>query len=362
MAAPVLSPLATATIADGELADLRDPQLRRVADHIFRTAQIAAEKVVANHVDPGSYPLPADPKSFEQLFLKRFSRLKPAGQQAAVSKLLPRVRASEAERRRIYGDLARVDLRAAMPVDRQPAATISPLLRIDPDDLQRLRLGSLAAASVARTPAAAARVATPVTDKLEFLISHVRCIGETGNGIEEILGGADEIDLGGTTVDETGDTHRIAPFRVGEFEEGQFVRYNPLRRFTDFSLREGGENWPKHYYVTLVLAEIDFGGVGDYIADLYDRIKDQVTTALAKLGSSLLGAIGEVIGNVLGRIIGWIIDAFRDDIFPPRTLHLAVHSLTSRFQGGREESPQREVHFIGHEGEYSLAYRWRKFA
>jgi hypothetical protein len=361
MSAHILAPVQTDTIAIEELTDLRDPQLQRVADHIFRTAQLAAEKVAANHADPGSYPLPTDPKSFEQLFLKRFSRLKPAEQQVAVSKLRPRVQATEAQRRRFYGDLARVDLRLATPVDRQPAAAISPILKIDPDDLQRLRLGPLAAAGVARTPAAA-RVATPVTDKLEFLINHVRCIGETGNGIEEILGGADEIDLGGTTVDETGDTHRIAPFRVGEFEEGQFVRYNPLRRFTDFSLREGGENWPKHYYVTLVLAEIDFGGVGDYIADLYDRIKDQVTTALAKLGSSLLGAIGEVIGNVLGRIIGWIIDAFRDDIFPPRTLHLAVHSLTSRFQGGREESPQREVHFIGHEGEYSLAYRWRKFA
>lgn len=362
MSAPTLSSFATASIADEELAELRDPQLRQVADQIFRIAQLATEKVAAHHADPNNYPIPTDPRSFEQLFSRRFSRLKPNEQQAAVAKLMPRVRAPEAERRRLYGDLARVDLRLAMPVDRQPAAAIAPLLRIAPADLQRLRLGPLAERRLARTVAAATAPAAPVTDKLEFLLSHVRCIGETGNALVEFLGGADEIDLGGTTVDETGDTHRIAAFHVGDFEEGQFVRYNPLRRFTDFNLREGGDNWPKHYYVTLVLAEIDFGGVGDYIADLYDRIKDKVTEALAKLGSSLLGAIGEVIGNVLGKIIGWLIDAFRDDIFPPRTLRVVVPSLAAHFRGGQDMSPQREVHFIGHEGEYSLAYRWHKLA
>src|SRR4051812_40666307 len=115
MSAHTLAPVQTDTIAIEELTDLRDPQLQRVADHIFRTAQLAADKVAANHADPGSYPLPADTKSFEQLFLKRFSRLKPAEQQAAVSKLLPRVRASEAQRRQFYGDLACVDLRLATP-------------------------------------------------------------------------------------------------------------------------------------------------------------------------------------------------------------------------------------------------------
>ena len=82
------------------------------------------------------------------------------------------------------------------------------------------------------------------------------------------------------TVDETRQTGKIEAFRVGEFEDGDVKRYNPARSFARFDIREGGEHWPKRYYVTLVLAEVDFGGAGEFISSLYDKVKVEVEAAL----------------------------------------------------------------------------------
>ena len=194
----------------------------------------------------------------------------------------------------------------------------------------------------------------------------MRCVGETGTWFEETFGGADEIDLGGVTVDETRQTGKIGAFRVGEFEDGDVKRYNPARSFAQFNIREGGEHWPKHYYVTFVLAEVDFGGVGEFISSLYDKVKVEVEAALTAAGAAF-GPIGAVVAWVVGKLIDWILGAVGDEIFPPRTVHAAIRSRASRFRGGRlmsdgsSVSPTNTVRFVGHDGEYHLEYSWRKY-
>ena len=40
-------------------------------------------------------------------------------------------------------------------------------------------------------------------------------------------GGRDEIDLGGNTIDESGNSENISAFRVGKFDDGDEVNYSP---------------------------------------------------------------------------------------------------------------------------------------
>ena len=103
-----------------------------------------------------------------------------------------------------------------------------------------------------------------MTTKLELRIHKVRCDDET-NGFLGSEAGSDEIDLGGTTVDESGDTHKVSPFRVASFgDDGDQKVFSPPRRFTFFNLTEGTA-FPKGYVATLVLAEIDSGGFNDFL-------------------------------------------------------------------------------------------------
>lgn len=105
------------------------------------------------------------------------------------------------------------------------------------------------------------------------------------------------------TVDETGDTKKVSEVMVhDDFDDGEQKVYSPPKRFTMFSLQEGGNVWPKSYFVTLVLAEKDMGGLADYLNRVLDAVKSEVASALG-------AAIGGVIGSSGGPLaaIDWIV-------------------------------------------------------
>ena len=353
-----------------EIEDLENPKLRQLALRVAMITRLAAEKAIAHLAEPAEFPLPPDPTSLEGLFHSRFRQYRPEQRQLAIAKFLPRVKAPEAERTKVFGDLAKVNLRAATPVVAQVRALSLPThVTFRSGELRHVVLGrpivvpGLAAAVAAASEPAERR---PDYDRLQLRLHRVRCVGETGTWFEETFGGADEIDLGGVTVDETRQTGKIGAFRVGEFEDGDVKRYNPARSFAQFNIREGGEHWPKHYYVTFVLAEVDFGGVGEFISSLYDKVKVEVEAALTAAGAAF-GPIGAVVAWVVGKLIDWILGAVGDEIFPPKTVHAAIRSRASRFRGGRltsdgsSVSPTNTVRFVGHDGEYHLEYSWRKY-
>src|SRR5204862_520665 len=100
-----------------------------------------------------------------------------------------------------------------------------------------------------RSPVQAASSAS--NDNLEFRILSVKCVDRTSDGF---LGteASDEIRLGGISIDESGDTHKISDFSVMTFDkDGEKKTYDPKKQFTYFNLNEGTD-YPKTYYVILV--------------------------------------------------------------------------------------------------------------
>ena len=359
------------TIATGEVTELSDPWVRKIAQRVVKEMELALEKTVANAADPAAYPLPRQADAAERILQSRLARLRPEQRALAVSRVMPRVRAGEAQRARAYGDLSRIDLRAAVPVAQQVSALPFPgELRAPKAAL--VKLEEVRAAARRQGPAAAvapAAAAAPATDKLELRLHSVRCVDETGSGTFGEVG-KDEIALGATTVDESGDTEKVPELQVGGFNDGDVKTFSPPRRIATFGLREGTE-FPKAYFATLVLAEKDVsGGLSEFLNQLLEKIRERVIAALAAAIGGAVGASGGPVGALIGAAVGFVVGrvfeliraAFADDIFAPRTVTVAVAALSQRFAGGKTDSPEATVTFEGHGGRYQLVYDWRLFA
>jgi hypothetical protein len=225
----------------------------------------------------------------------------------------------------------------------------------------------LTGGAIADRVAAGGLMPAQTTNKLELRIHKVRCVDETNPEWP----GDDEIAMGGTAVDETGDVHKIPQFTVrNDFDDGEQMLYAPPKRFTSFSLLEGGNKWPKSYFVTLVLAEKDMGGFADFLNKLLDAVKKRVIEALGaaiggvigSIGGPLMAVIGAAIGWIVGKIFEWLKAWWSDDVFPPKTVSVNIPSLTARWAGGATDSPNGVLRFQAHGGTYDVTYDWRMFA
>jgi hypothetical protein len=336
-----------------ESSELADPALRKIAMRVVKELELAAEKVVANKAEPTNFPMPKDLNSMERILQSRFQKLKPEQQDIAVKRFMPRLKASSAIRTKSFQDLAQVDLRSVTPVAEQAAALPFP---------EKLKLSAAALQSIVKADIQPAAAVSQVTDKLEFRILRVKCIDETGIDFNPFGDepGSDEISLGGSSVDESGNVSKITQFKVGSFDDGDVKNFSPPRRFTMFNLREGTA-FPKSYFVTLALAEVDQGGFADFLNKVLDKVKDEVKTALIAAGFAI-GSSGGPVGALIGAVVGFAVDklfellksVFQDDIFAPRTVSVKVPSLSHRFAGGKTDSGDKIIRFTGHNGTYDV--------
>jgi hypothetical protein len=352
-----------------EVQDLADAKMRKAMMRLVKEMEIAVEKTVAHASEPANFPLPDDPHSVERILSARFSELKPAQQQFAKAKMLERAKASKQARTKIVGDLAQVDLRSKSPIAEQVDRLAFPSeLKTTLQSIKNLT--EVHGQILNAQPAGLAPQQT--LDKLEFRIHRVKCVDETGKDFNPFGDepGSDEISLAGTTVDESGDTKQVSQFKVGDFDDGDVKTFSPPRRFTFFNLREGTE-FPKSYFTTLVLAEKDqSGGLAEFVSKLFDKVKERVTAYLAAILGAEIGASGGPIGALIGAAVGFVVAkafefikaAFADDIFPPKTISVAIKSFTQRFAGGRTDSPEVVTRFQGHNGTYDVTSDWRLFA
>jgi len=340
-----------------------DPKLKGVLDRTVREFELAAQKVAANHADAATYPLPKKAGTLEQVLAQRFTALPKeqqlkAGKQAVV---------------KVKGGMDGVSFQTPTPIEEQLAK------RPFPAELKLSKTQFLAAAQTAGVPAGGASTASAAASataaavaplsKLELRIHRLKCNDETGPSLP-IIGtpGSDEIKLGGTTIDENGSVGQVKPFKVGDFDSGDVKTYSPPKRFTWFNLKEGTA-FPKGYFVTLVLAEEDQGGLPDFMNKLLDKVKSKVHDELKKAGIEALES-GNVVTAILAFAADFVLDKvwdligriWGDDVFPPQTVRVRIPSLTARWTGGKTDGPEHTVVFTGHNGKYTLTYDWRLFA
>lgn len=345
---------------DTVVTGITNAKVLAVADRVVREFQLAAEKVAAHHSEPAKYPMPSGSAAMEHLMASRFKALPEGTRKKAADHVVAELK-NVSGRAKKLDDLAKVDLRSTTSVEAQVRKLPFPTKLKFPAD--ELRKTPVAKAAVGTAEQGAAAAAVPLR-KLELRLHQVKCLEETNEVFK------DEISLGGTAVDESGDADKISSFRVKSFHTGGVQTYTPPRRLVWFNLTEGPVKFPKSYFVTLVLAEVDGGGFADFVDRLLDKVRDRILSIFedvinAKLGT-LGGPIGELISKVVAivatKIFDFLTGLWKDDIFRPFTVQTTVSSTTGRWLGGRSDSPERTVTFRGHGGKYQLVYDWRMFS
>lgn len=347
-----------ANIVASQVTEITDPKIRQLAVRIVRELELTAEKVACNHADPKRWPLATDGGSTEAILASRFRTLPDSIKQSAATKAMARVTAAPAVRVSRFADLANVNLTITRAIDAQVRDLPFPTdLKLPANFLQTVT------APPPPPPAA------PALNRLEFRIHSVKCLDET-DGFLGSEAGSDEISLGGTIVDETGDTEKVSVFKVGSFgKDGTIKDFTPPRSFAVFDLTEG-PSFPKSYFVTMVLAEVDMGGLSDFVNQLLNKIKEKVISALASAIGAAIGApaggVGAIIGAAVGFVVGEVFRIFKsvweDDIFAPVTTQVTIPTLSHRFAGGATDSAEDVATFSGHGGKYQISFDWRVFA
>lgn len=340
---------------------INDPKLKAVAKRALGTCFLAMQKAVMSSVNPRSFPLPADREALEHVFLSRINQLDSAQRAGAVARVRDHLAAGEATRASLVGaELARLNLQDARSVsDLVRAVPVPAAQRLTRDDFQRPLHGPRGL------------IPLQISKRLGLRIHKVRCVDETNPEWP----GDDEIALAASTIDETGDVKQVAQFNVrDDFDDGEQKVYSPPRELVWFDLSEGTV-WPKSYFVSLVLAEKDMGGLVGFVSELTSALRKEVVKAIKDYADDLapiLGPVGPIIAPIVGPIsqyigtaVGWVLDQvgeilkawLGDDIFVPQTFSASISSASATF-GGKLDSNEGTATFRGHGGTYTVTFDW----
>jgi hypothetical protein len=200
---------------------------------------------------------------------------------------------------------------------------------------------------------------------LKLNLKRVKCVDETN---PEWLG-KDEISCGGVTVNDREVESIITEFKVGSFNDNTVKNYSPAKVLKSFVLDHSN---PSTFLAFISLAEKDNGGFSDFLRDLYEAIRAELTLILtavgaaagAAIGSAIGGSIGTAVGGplgtiigvvaglILGALVGWLVASFRDDIFDPQITGVILTD-TLPFTG-----PTTRLNFSDFGGKYYADVFW----
>lgn len=353
--------------SDGIFEGLADPKLRFIAKRVANTGKLAAYRAIARADDPDSPAKAASKSAIDAVVLARFRSQSVIKQRRGIEKAKAFMALPADKRVRGFGDLAKVDMNSAKSVDKMALdVPIPAAMKLVAADIKRISAKPILFGDEPNEPDNDGGFA-PQTDfdNLRLRIRKVKCIDET-DGTFGSEAGDDEISLGGIKVDETGDVNKLEAFRVGNsFDDNESVSFSPPRKFASFNLREGS-NWPKSYYVTMVLAEVDNGGLPTYLSDLFAYAKSKVEELVSQQGTAVLGPeLGKIVTAIAVAVVQALIDFFtsiwEDDIFPAITAYVNINSLNHIFGTGGRTSFEKRRSVSGHGGTYKLYYDWQVY-
>lgn len=195
-------------------------------------------------------------------------------------------------------------------------------------------------------------------DSLELNLLKVRCVDET-NGFGGSEWGSDEIELGGFAVGPAVQSHvaAIPVLNLGSYDDGTVRSYSPARRLATLPLGTDPE-YPKRYFVTILLVESDGGDFRDFMQDVIAEVRKFVDSIWVEIAAFLVaGLAGLVTALVYTWIAVRILDAiswlWADDHFPAQQFEIAVQS-----PAGATGNGEQVISFRG-PGEYLVRIGWR---
>lgn len=344
---------------------IEDENLLATGEDVLNQIKAASYRVVEG------YDLPDREEGFEHLWQEQFQQLEPVKREKAKAGIRE-IGESSRLRQEHFGRFADLDLRSPDTlIDVQASQKIVSGLKRYENLLER-EADILISDDLGRLPFEPVVREWRESDNLHFeprqdyrygsacfVMDKVHCVDETGWD----LWGSDEIYMGGICVDETGDVRKIPVFNVSnDFDTGETVDFRPDRNVYCFNVREGGDNWPKKYWVQLIMMERDWGNFPEWLEKLYRKARDKVKEYVEKYVSSQYGEVlgwlaGWLVGWLLNQLLGWIKGLWADDLIEKETYTLTHVGPRATFGGAPHSSVTRR-NYYGGTGKYWVYSYW----
>ncbi len=334
--------------------EINNPKLKELANYCLSTTKISIEKAILHSHDPQNFPI-AEQDSTEKIFLDYFISLGESQRKRSVERVLERVSSNPDKRKKELGVLAKVDLKSQEPVFSLVDTLIAnENLRLTDKDFEIIQAFNTPLGTTDLLQEASYEPVKP--SKLQFRLHEIYCIDETNPEWTS----DDEIKLGGIATDVYGKSKKIRIVEKEGFYDGKKEPF-PAEVLAEFDLKNSA--WPKEQAVTLVLAEIDWGGFPSWLDGFFNKTADKIESAVKKAVSAKAGPIvGIVVGKVvkwtLGNLIGWMKEVVEDDVFPPAIVSTRLLTADDTFINNRFTSHKESKDFRGHGGHYRITYDW----
>jgi hypothetical protein len=201
--------------------------------------------------------------------------------------------------------------------------------------------------------------------KLTLRMQRLVCVDETNAVWPWGEHGEDEIHVGGAILDTDRTTSAIPDFDCGTYDDSTRHDFQPFKELATVSL--AGKTFPRAYFASLVLVEVDNGGMQGVVKEIVDKLASEAKTHLSAWLAGFVagGAIGGPAGAVIGLVVAWLVDKlvakiaswWGDDPFTPATIMATFPNAGADF-GGNNTMPSEVVRFRG-PGEYAMRYDWK---
>ena len=325
-------------LAGGVRVKIGDAYLNATANDVLNQAKYALTAAAAG--------VPGDANAFAGPCRRFVASRKPARQATLRTIATQTLARSAADRMAIFGKYAATDAATFMATDSKvmalragvaprPAGFNIASVKPDPndDDFQFAPDGFLSDAEIKKKQEE--EKAKPDEDagatytKLELRLYEVNITTGTGDS-----GDTEEVAMGGVAVGATGNMAKIKRFLVADdfdtdSDDRQHKKYYNVQgwHLAWYHVRQAGP-FPHYYTAQLSMAELDNGGFGDFLIELWNKVKDVVKGLIDDALESVLGPIGYVVGEIIGAIIDWFIGLFHneDDILGVKHIHLRFNS------------------------------------
>jgi hypothetical protein len=205
---------------------------------------------------------------------------------------------------------------------------------------------------------------------LKFRVQWLDCVQETA-GL-----GSDEIAISGVFIGADGSSAKVPTKVIVDFDSGDKEPFTPPWEFAVFPrpAPASGQVAYDKYNVIVAMAEKEGGGFGDFVTDLWDKVKEEVQAAIKKAVASAtqpaLGTFAPIAGEVaawaVNELVGLLMQLFEDQIFDPQVATITtprgfvLPGPGDILEGGSIRTPQHDLHLYGHgfTGHYALRHHW----
>jgi hypothetical protein len=332
---------------------IESPEMLSLKESAKKILELSFFKALGNYVEPEVYPLSSNEDSIENLIHSRIVSLSPERQALATASFATEKLRMNMLRNSYYKEVDEQGIFTALNTSESIFDRAENYITSKGVDLTKKI--ELTQQQLIRTLSFA---------KVDTFKMHL----ELDSMVCDYGGNSDEIAISAVYVNSIGESAKIAPYLVSDDFNLNDVIHFPGNKYITWDLLKVDATFPKKCICTFILAELDNGGLADWVDKFYHKLSDKLKELIKKAAGYIpIPVLGPIIGEVVAEVVGWLLDllfgwfkdVWEDDLFPPQTIQLNIPDESYRFANNGERQAYNVCKFEGYGSRYTLNYTWQ---